>query len=69
MANQYGLNGSVDATLLQKTRANMEKPKALQFRNNTGNRGYGFVANIDADRAHLREDEDYLYEVRGNRRN
>ena len=32
----------VDQSKLQKVIANMEKDKALQFRQNTGNRGYGF---------------------------
>ena len=32
----------VDEERLKKVMSNMEKDKALQFRQNTNNRGYGF---------------------------
>ena len=36
------LKKPVEDTLLEKARRNMEKATALQFRQNTGNGGYGF---------------------------
>jgi hypothetical protein len=74
VAGPYAAN--LDQKTLQKVVRNMEAPKSLQFRNNTGNRGYGFVQKVEnevpAERLHknsLNPDQgyvDYKYSVAGN---
>lgn len=55
----------------------MEAPKSLQFRNNTGNRGYGFVQKVEhevpAEKKHVKGQlnsdlgfVEYKYSVAGN---
>ena len=66
----------VDKMRLQKVIANMEKDKALQFRQNTGNRGYGFsqmlAKNAPEQHLHVRESQQerenggYRFSVAGN---
>jgi hypothetical protein len=41
----------------------MERPDALQYRNNTGNRGYGFAAELNLPKI---DSNDYQFNVKGN---
>jgi len=40
--NDSASNAKLNDQTLKKVMENMEKEKSLQFRSNTGNRGYGF---------------------------
>lgn len=37
---------SIDISLVEEARLNMEKPDALKFRHNTGNKAYGFEQSL-----------------------
>ena len=69
-------DGNIDPLKLQKVIANMEKDKALQFRQNTGNKGYGFQQALQKGapehKLHEREKQEagdsgaYKFTVAGN---
>ena len=71
---------TTDPNKLKKVKMNMEKEKALQFRQNTQNRGYGFQQvlskEVPQNKLHLQEKKlieqgnadytDYRFTVAGN---
>ena len=39
----------MDPNLIEEVKKNMQMPEALRFRNNTGNRSYGFDQTLDKE--------------------
>ncbi|CDW84537.1 UNKNOWN [Stylonychia lemnae] len=47
------INTSIDGNMLEQVKRNMERPEALRFRNNTGNKAYGFDQTISKQQVKL----------------